>query len=416
MIIRLRNVQKCRCCGLVLGVFILTAFLQITTASAAVFSNGSASVWAYMRDDSIEHTQVVPTFSFTVGDLGMKALRFEGSLRGYTDIRGGKSEQRELRILRGLFVYAPDTRPYELRLGQQWLSEGVGRGNLAGLWLRYRPDKRNALTVYGGSRIANSLSLEETNTYQGYALGLNVRSRIEPLSVGMSVYYLGRDGDVRYAAAGLDANGRFSSRLAMRGRFEMNIEQSAVERAQVLAEVKARRNVLVTGEFRAQAPRVFEDSYFTLFLGEAHTTFGRAAVRWDFHKSFYTRAGGSILFADNPDPLYKVRLSAGHRYAEIGYTHWLSVSRGTMDGLFVQAQYRFKDRVDLYGGYDWSHGSNADTDLKPASDSHAAYFGGTADIADALSVTLRGEQVRDLVRENDWRALLGVTARFSNLR
>jgi hypothetical protein len=132
-----------------------------------------------LRNDSTDHAYVVPTLSFTAGDLGMKALRLEGSLRGYTDVRGGKSEQRELRILRGVLVYAPEQNSCELRLGQQWLTEGVGRGNVAGLWLRYRFDKRTAVTIYGGSRIAESISLQETNRYQGYAVRILLLSRQE---------------------------------------------------------------------------------------------------------------------------------------------------------------------------------------------------------------------------------------------
>jgi hypothetical protein len=395
---------------------LLTLAAIAPVARAVVFTDGSASVWTYLRDDSVDHAFVVPTFSFTAGDLGVKALRVEGSLRGYTDVRNGKSEERELRILRGVLVYAPEKKPCELRLGQQWLTEGVGRGNLAGLWLRYRFDPRTSLAVYGGSRIAQSISLQETNRYQGYALGLNARAHLTPLNVGASYYYLGRSGKLLYHAAGLDANGRLSRWLLMRGRFEMNVEQATVERAQILADVRARRNVQVTGEFRSQTPRIFEDSFFTVFLSEAATTYGRAHVRWEFRNPFYARAGGTLLFSEYPDPLYKVQLALGHRFAEIGYTHWLSVNQGVMDGMFVQANYRFRDRFDAFAGYDWARGSNADSDLKPITESHAAYFGGGVDVVNALSVTARAEQIRDVERKSDWRGLLGVTARFSNLR
>jgi hypothetical protein len=180
MNIRLRFVPH------LVALLILTA--AVPTARAVVFTDGSASVWTYLRDDSTYHVQVVPAFSFTAGDLGMKALRFEGNLRGYTDVRDGKSQQRELRVLRGVLVYAPEKKPCELRLGQQWLTEGVGRGNVAGLWLRYRFDKRTAITVYGGSRIAESISLQETNRYQGYAFGLAARAYLQPFNVGASYY------------------------------------------------------------------------------------------------------------------------------------------------------------------------------------------------------------------------------------
>jgi hypothetical protein len=385
-------------------------------ARAVVFTDGSASVWTYVREDSGKHACVIPTFSFTASDPAIKDVRLEGSLRGYTDIRKGRSEQRELRILRGVLVYAPEQKPYELRLGQQWLTEGVGRGNVAGLWLRYRYDKRTSLTLYGGSRIAESISLQEANQYQGYAMGLAARTHLEPFNVGVSYFYLGKSGKLLYHAAGVDANGRLLRCLAVRGRFEMNVEQASVERAQILADWRARQNVQVVGEFRAQTPRVFEDSFFTIFLSEAATTYGRANVRWEFRRPFYARGSVMTLFSESSDALYKAQLALGHRFAEIGYTHWLSVAQGVMDGIYLQGSYRFRDRYDVFAGYDWARGSNADSDLKPATDSHAAYFGGSADIVHALSVTARAEQVRDVERKSDWRGLLGVTARFSNLR
>ena len=86
---------------------LLTACVFGLPASAAPTLSGSASLWGYVRDDSVDHTQLVPTLSLTVRQLGFQALRLETSLRGYTDVRGGQSEDRSLRVLRALLVYAP---------------------------------------------------------------------------------------------------------------------------------------------------------------------------------------------------------------------------------------------------------------------------------------------------------------------
>ncbi|MBU1983363.1 hypothetical protein KJ815_03025, partial [bacterium] len=260
------------------------------------------------------------------------------------------------------------------------------------------------------------LSVQEKNPLQGYAAGVHVRSRIQRYNVGVSYFYEGKGEDLLYQAAGVDAAGRVHKSLDLRARLEMNVEQSTVERGQLLAQWRARQDVLISAEFRTQTPRIYEDSFFTIFLKEASTTYARAAARWTFYKTFYAKAGGMTLFSESPDPLYKVRAALGHPNLEIGYTHWLSVAKGVMNGLYAQASYRFTEKYDAFGGYDFSTGSNADPDLRATTESHAAYLGGSATPIPALTVMLRVEQLRDLERSEDWRGLLGLTTRFSNLR
>ncbi len=395
---------------------LLTACVFGPSATAAPTISGSASLWGYVRDDSVDHTQLVPTLTLTMRQLGTPALRLETSLRGFTDVRGGQSEDRSLRVLRALLVYAPQRSPWEVRLGQQWLNEGVGRDHVAGLWARYRVDKRTSVTAFGGERVAREISLQERYHEQGEAFGVNLRTHLTPVNVGLSWYYLQNDGQALYHAAGIDANGRFRKTLNLRGRFELNVEEGSVERAQLLAGWAARKNLQVTGEFRAQTPRVYEDSFFTLFLNEATTDYARLGARWNFYRCLYARGTGMALFSENPDPLWKAQMAIGGRYLEAGYTHWLSTNKGVLDGFFVQGNYTYKERYEAFAGYDFAKGSNADPDLRPSQESSATYFGAAVTPVSAFTFTARAEHVNDIRVTTEWRALVAATVRFSNLR
>ena len=114
----------------------------LATPALAVEVSGSASMYGYMRNDTVKHTQLAPALTMNVHDFGIKDLRLESSLRGYTDIRDGKSEDRRLRLWRGVLVWAPQESRWEVRLGQQWLTEGVGHGNIVGLWAKRRVGQR----------------------------------------------------------------------------------------------------------------------------------------------------------------------------------------------------------------------------------------------------------------------------------
>lgn len=385
-------------------------------AWAAPAFSGSAALWGYVRDDSVDHVQLVPTLTLNVRELGHKAIRLETSVRGYTDIRSGQSEDRTLRILRALLIYQPQQSPWQVRLGQQWLNEGVGRDHVAGLWARYRFPGATSLTAFGGARVARVISLEDRYQEQGEAFGLNFRTHLDPFNVGVSWYYLQNDGNALYHAAGVDLNGRLTPWFFLRGRYEMNIEQSSVDRAQLLAELIARENVTVTAEFRSQTPRVYEDSFFTLFLSEASKEYARLGARWQFYREFYTRGTGMMVFADHDNALHKVQLALGHPLLEIGYTHWLSAYEATLSGFYAQGAYQLNDRWEIYGGYDFATGSNALADLRPEEESSSAYLGASLSPVEHFTVHGRAERIDDIRHTADWRALLSATVRFGNLR
>ncbi|MFZ5433372.1 MAG: hypothetical protein ACOZB3_06305 [Calditrichota bacterium] len=402
-----------------LGIGVLVGLAVVTTAMAGPKITGTASAWAYARDDSVEHVQVVPTVSFVARDCVRRDLHFEGSLRGYTDLRHDKSEDRQLRILRAVFVYEPQGKPYQVRLGQQWLSEGVGRGNVMGAWVKYRLNRITSVSGYFGMRVDPSLSVQYKNDLQGTAGGANLRTRFNGINLGVSYFGVAKSWELQYNGVGVDASGKPMKDLLLRGRVEAQVvdnEWVNWERVQLLAHWTPQDRVQVTAEFREQTPRIYEDSYFIDFLKEAYTTYARGAVRWTFYKMIYVKATGMTLLADYPDPLYKVRGALGHPNLEVGYTHWLSVAKGVMDGFYAQANYRLNEKYDLFGGYDFSTGSNADPDLRAATDSHAAYLGGSATPIPALTLTLRVEQVTSLNYDDDWRGLFGISTRFSNLR
>ena len=381
--------------------------------------DGSASVWTYFRDDSVDHAIVVPTLSLNFRRLAGDALRFETSLRGYSDFRNGESNDEQLRVLRGVLICAPKDSPWEARLGQQWLTEGVGRGNVAGPWVR-RKFGQSSLTVYGGARLQSSLSLSEKNANNGYAAGLHARTKLGMVKLGASYFYLGKSGDVLFQGAGVEAEAKPVRNLLTRGRLDLNLSQSAIEIAQVLADWTPQKSVQVTGEFRIQTPRIFEDSYFTRFLEEASTTHLRGGARWNFWEDKYATVNGVTLFSVNPDPLYKVRFGLGMDDVEAGYTHWLTVSGGEMDGFYgrLHGDMEIDQRKlgEVFGGFDFARGSNADVNLRPKNESQSIYLGLSVNPVQALSVSATAEQLRDLDSKKEWRGIFSIGYRFAGAR
>jgi len=400
-----------------IAIFACGSFM--TPVQAATLS-GSASVWAYARDDTADHVQVVPTLSLTLREFAGDAWRFETSLRGYTDFRNGESHDEQMRVLRGVLVFTPTQAPWEFRVGQQWLTEGVVRGNVAGGWTKWRANKKTSITAYGGWRLANSLSLSEKNVDNGYVTGVHARTSVGIAKLGGSYYFLGKSGHMLFYAAGLEASAKPLATIMTRARLDMNLGQSSIERAQVLADWNPNKNLLLTGEFRIHQPRIYEGSYFERFLEEATTTYLRGGAAYMIGDDWYAKVNGVTLFTENPDPLYKVRAAVGMNEMEVGYTKWLTVSGGEMNGWYGQLRGDVnigQKRVgELFGGFDFARGSNADVNLRSENESQSVYLGVMIEPVKDFNFSATAEQVRDLDSKKEWRGLFSIGYRFGEYR
>ena len=286
--------------GILVAVLLLVCGILLASPAEAASVDGSASVWTYFRDDSVDHVLIIPTLSLTFKEFAGDDWRIETSLRGYSDLRNGEAHNEQIRILRGVVIFAPARSNWEVRLGQQWLTEGVGRGNVAGPWIKHKFGK-SSLTIYGGARLQNSYSFKVPYPTNGIALGAHARARAGGTKLGASYFFLGSHGDMLFHAAGVEANTALARTLSAHARFDLNLGQSTIETAQLLADWTPAKPIQFTGEFRVHTPRVFDDSYFTRFLEDASLMQLRGGARWNFYEDFYVKGLGQTLFTDFPD-------------------------------------------------------------------------------------------------------------------
>jgi len=392
---------------------------SLAVSSYATAVSGRLSVWSYMRDDSVDHAMVAPSLSLNAYQLGHRDLTFQTTLRGYSDIRNGESNEEQLRVQRAVLIYSPRESKWRFRLGQQWINEGVGFGNVAGLWARVKPCPEGSLTAYAGSRIARTMYLDSEdgdNEDEGITAGLRLQRQFGKYKVGLSYTYLGKDGDVLFSGAGIDASSKLCKNFLARGRLHMNLEQSAIETAQLIGSWTPRSNLMLTGELRRQTPRVFETSYFARFLENASSNFARGTVRWNFYDKIYLKYSGHLLIGEDYNP-WKIRAGLGCERIEVGYTHWLSVAEGDWDGFYAMLNGSLKLNGKKIGrafaGFDFAKGSNSD--FREDTESQSAYYGIQITRLRAFDFTARMEHIKSQLRSNDWRGLFGITWRFSTL-
>jgi hypothetical protein len=385
------------------GVVILTIPATATTVS------GRAALWSYLRDDSVSHLQLVPLLSLNVRAIAHSAWSAETTLRGFTDFQNGQSTGEKLRIQRALLLYKPRTSPWQARIGEQWLTEGIGRGQLAGLSVIYQAQKRTDVTAYGGWRLPNAISLDQAVPNEGTAFGFNLRRKFRRHQLGVSYFHVLKDAVTLYQGAGLDGSLKPSTALSLRGRLHLNLEQSSVETAELTSFWQARRNLSISGSLRNSAPRIFEDSFLAVFLEEAATAAARAAAHWNFHRTLSLTGSATTVFTVD-ELLYKARIGLGIPQLEVGYTHWLSAGEGDMDGFYAQALLRTRQAFDFNAGFDYSRGSNSE--IRPNTESQVEWLGLSWSPRRAFQCGARIEHLKDPAHSEDWRALLSVSSQF----
>jgi hypothetical protein len=393
--------------------------LGLATESTATAISGRLSMWSYLRDDSVDHAMVVPSLSLNAYQLGHRDISFQTTLRGFSDIRNGESSDEQVRIQRAVLIYTPHESKWQVRLGQQWINEGVGYGNLAGIWAQVKPCPKGALTAYVGSRTARTVYLDSedgNNRDDGLVAGIHIQRRVGLHNIGLSYTNLTKDGKAQFSGAGIDASSKFFKDALIRGRLHMNLEQGTLETAQLLGSWSPRTDLQLAGEVRSQTPRIFEDSYFVRFLEESASSFARGSVRWTFYEDYFLKYSGHVLFAETAN-LWKVRLGVGDEGLEVGYTHWLSVDEGDWDGFYGMARgpinVNGREFGNIFAGFDFAKGSNSD--IREDTESQSAYYGIEINRLRAFDFSARMEHIRDQAHKTDWRGLFGITWKFSTL-
>jgi len=381
-------------------------------ASAAPTFTGRAGLWSYVRDDSVDHVQIVPLLSLNVQRLGCSEdWAIETTFRGFADYQNGATNgSTRLRANRAVLIWKPEGTGWELRGGQQWVNEGIGRGNVVGLWSRHEFSRKTDLRAYVGARLPNTLRLDEAIPETGMTGGLNFRTKFGPRQIGLSYFYVGDDARVLFSGLGFDYFCASLTDVTLRARLHMNLEQEAIETGQLSVYWQTNDKLLISAEARTQTPRIFEDSFFSIFLDEAKTNTVRGGAEYEFYKHFFATGMGYLVFTEE-DMLYKSRLGLGCRKIEVGYTHWLSAGKGDMDGFYGEIKHGCKS-LDGYAGFDYARGSNSE--IRPNSEDQVIFAGLDWSPKSYFTIGARGEHLKDSEHSEDFRALFSLMTTFKS--
>jgi hypothetical protein len=306
-------------------------------------------------DESQNHARLYQTMQFTLGQMANNKL----SLHFYGQASGDMSNASDDDVIPRLYTAYLQWRERKgivkrFRVGRQRIYSGVAYGAIDGADVEFRIGKHLVLGGFAGFLVPFTNSIEigdwEQNNMYGARLAI---PNLSGTRVMLSYAQRNRSpGDYtqpgRYTGKiltfdsrensliGLDVYRAFSDRFNAYGRFDYDLEQERVRRAQIEVRGSVSKRIQLSAEVYHRAPLIAANSIFMVF--EQFTSqdlLARVSYLLDGGWSLYSDAGVQ-LYKD--DDTVRFGLGARGRYGYVGYNFRRGYG-GSNNGLYAALNY-----------------------------------------------------------------------------
>jgi len=320
---------------------LLTAVVLIPFASFSQSINARFTTafysWEQQVTDStrLTHARAYQVAQITLSRLGSPNLSFHTYLQGRNDFGQDVQDKSDLLILNAYLQWQRIVPGLDLRVGRQRIFSGPAYGTIDGAQLDYRLKDVVAVRGYVGTLAPLKESVKIDKWADSHMFGFRVSTRkIAQTEIGVSFIQRNRL-PVEYASAGQftqrivafrslqqrllggDLRRSFGSNVSVYGRFDYDLIQDRVRRAEIDGQFQVTRDFQLTAEVLHRAPLLDANSIFWVF---PNRDFRQAALRGDYRLAQGITLHGAVewLFYPGKDtPRWDVGVQYGYGY--VGY-------------------------------------------------------------------------------------------------
>ena len=305
-------------------------------------------------DEPVKRIPLYQTFRYVAGDLGSTNLSLVGSYRYWYDLQGDADDASDMRVVRSyLRWYDPDSR-LDVRLGRQFVSEGVGRTALDGVFLGKRFDGGSSGAAYIGLPLRKSFSGDEAwQDNKAHQWGARYRwSGGGPVSLGVSYTEMTYDGDTGLRLVGASGTFRIGECQTLRLRADYDAADGAVDRVHAgwLTRTAARRVYSLDVNYRQARLWAFSPLRDRAAGGFTRVT---ASMLTPVSKNtrLYIAASG---LDSGGEPGGTADIGVNWHTLRMGYL-FTSTASVTGSGAYLQGSYRVTPKLTVGGRTNWTH-------------------------------------------------------------
>jgi len=243
------------------GLVLLPVFLAAAPCAGQALRGYTLTDLYAFEDTAETHLQVYQWLFFRLEPEAVRGVSLVAHMRYQGDSADDFSDSSAFR-LQNLYLRWAGTPHLDLRLGRQFLFEGVGVGTYDVLRVNYRP-RWGGLTLWGGLVPPAQRQAELRDIEANPAFGAAVRGAVRGVNLLGSYLREERDGDLYRHRAGLTAGYRLRDNLTGQARVQANLSgPEALHRASLQVRYGPATDVRLLGEFTIGTPWVPPDSPF----------------------------------------------------------------------------------------------------------------------------------------------------------
>lgn len=302
--------------------------------------------------------------------------------------------------------YKTSNSKFRIRAGRQFVYQGVINGTLDGILLGGNIGKSLKVKVFGGAPAPFGRELKALNISDNTALGAYASYRF-PWNCKLDVSYFQRkrDGNTNWHLVGGAFSGKVKSDWFYQFQIDHNLESKKLQ------GVRARLNYYhnhwaLWGEYNAQKPRVFEDSYFTIFQIEAYDQ-ARGGLTYQLNQYQF---GLQYLYTNHyVNQTNQVIATAGNRWGLLGFVLQEGYG-GDNIGVYGDIRYLIIPQLTakLYASY-----YNFERQTTVISEDATSFSAGLEwRPVDRLSLQAEVQQSNNSFYKDDWRGLFRLFFHF----
>lgn len=332
---------------------LFVAFLA-SAPSAATQLRGYTLTELYAFQDAAEnqHEQLYQTLSLRLNRLAIQPLSLVTHLRYQGDTEDDFSESSSLKVHAFYLRYAEKGK-LDLRLGRQFMAEGVGFGTYDALRLKYAFSDMWSATLWGGLSAPTNREAELEDIDSAPVIGFALRHKASS-SIVLKASYLRSEweGELFQHRAGFFGSFGLSSDWRGIALIYANIEgPELLHRARLLLRYLPQGNVRAFAEFAHGTPQLPPNSPFEN-VPITSSTLVRAGGSYRISGHYWIGLRVQSLVSSEDFPV-NVGLSLDGLWGSIGYRQRFGES-AEESGFWGSARYSVTDYAQIYGAADFS--------------------------------------------------------------
>ncbi|MCX6640380.1 MAG: hypothetical protein NTW14_07865 [bacterium] len=336
-----------------LSLSLIGTALIVMNSTASVQFRGYTLSELYTFQDAAEkdHNQIYQTLSWRAEKFGSDHLSFVGHLRYQGDSVDEFAESGALKA-HNLYLRCSAKR-VDLRLGRQFLADGVTVGTYDVLRFKYNFDRGVSAVVWGGIAAPADRKAELQKLDQAPAFGFTLRKQIQSYAT-VNISYMREEylGQTFRHLGGVSVNATPVPELFCSALAQVNLEgPSAIHRLRGLLRYRPSPKVRLWGEFAAGTPQLPPDTPFQIIeIGTA--ILGRLGGGYQIFPAYWIDLRlQSLLSGEKPNSL--LGLSVEGPWGVIGYRQH-SGDVGEESGVWGSARIQVVKFAQVYAAADYS--------------------------------------------------------------